>query len=118
MPQKYFSINLNVVDRLCLVVGGDDEALEKTERLLDADARVRLVAKRIVLPELEKIVKENEDRIELCLRAVEEKDVEGCFFVLNAVKTDDPMSAMLWKATRERGILFHVDAAQSAGKPC
>ena len=106
LPKKYFSVNLDVVGKRCLVVGGDDEALEKTERLLDADAHVVLVAKRITRPELAELVKKHPDQIEFHERAVEASDVEGCFFVLNAVKTDPPVSKMLWDETRKRNILI------------
>jgi precorrin-2 dehydrogenase/sirohydrochlorin ferrochelatase len=106
MPKKYFTMNLDVTGKRCLVVGGDDEALEKTERLLDANAQVVLVAKRVALPALAELIKANPDTIEFHERAVEASDVEGCFFVLNAVKTDPPVSKMLWDETRKHKILI------------
>src|SRR5213083_1405000 len=39
-----FQINLDVKDRPCIVVGGGDEATEKTTRLLDAGARVTVIS--------------------------------------------------------------------------
>ena len=38
-----FQINLDVKDRPCLVVGGGDEATEKTKKLLDAGAKVTVI---------------------------------------------------------------------------
>ena len=106
MPKKYFTLNLDVTEKRCLVVGGDDEALEKTERLLDADAHVVIVAKRIVLPQLQKLIDENSDKIELHLREAVASDVDGCFFVLNAVKTEPELSKMLWDETRKQKVLI------------
>ena len=39
-----FQVGLDVLDRTCLVLGGGREAEEKTGRLLDAGARVVLLA--------------------------------------------------------------------------
>src|SRR5438128_2274547 len=39
-----FQINLDVKDRPCLVVGGGDEATEKTKKLLDAGAKVTVIS--------------------------------------------------------------------------
>ena len=39
-----FQVGLDVLNRTCLVLGGGREAEEKTDRLLDAGARVVLLA--------------------------------------------------------------------------
>jgi len=38
-----FQISLDVRDRSCIVIGGDEEAVEKIERLLDADAKITVI---------------------------------------------------------------------------
>ena len=38
-----FQISLNVRGRTCLVIGGDEEAVEKVERLLEAEAKVTVL---------------------------------------------------------------------------
>ena len=38
-----FQVSLDVMGRLCLVIGGDDEAAEKISRLLEAGANVVVV---------------------------------------------------------------------------
>ena len=42
-----FQINLDVQDRACMVIGGEDEAAEKTNRLLEAGARVTVVSPKL-----------------------------------------------------------------------
>ena len=42
-----FQINLDVKDRTCLVVGGEGEAADKANRLLEAGARVIVVSPKL-----------------------------------------------------------------------
>ncbi len=92
MPKPYFALNLDVVGKPCLVIGGDEEALEKSERLVEAKADLTVVAKR-ALPELAEFLERHGAR--LVLRAVEPADIAGKFFVLNCVKTDPELSAWI-----------------------
>lgn len=48
LPSPPYPVNLLVAGRSCLVVGGGRVALEKVEGLLDAEARVTVVAPEIV----------------------------------------------------------------------
>ena len=85
MAKPYFALNLDVGGKPCLVIGGDGEALEKSERLLEAQADLLVVAKRAI-PELVEFLTKHGGKLEL--REVTPADISGKFFVLNCVKTD------------------------------
>lgn len=107
MAKPYFALNLDVVGKPCLVVGGDGEALEKSERLLEAKADLLVVAKRAI-PELVAFLKEHGGRLEL--REVAPSDIAGKFFVLNCVKTDPPLSAWIYdECLKEHAIISAYD---------
>ncbi|HTB21895.1 MAG TPA: NAD(P)-dependent oxidoreductase [bacterium] len=92
MPKPYFALNLDVVGKPCLVIGGDEEALEKSERLVEAEADLTVVAKRAI-PALVDFLKQHGARLHL--RAVAPQDIAGNFFVLNCVKTEPELSAWI-----------------------
>lgn len=46
-----YPVNLKLSDKMCLVVGGGDEALRSIRSLLESGARVKVISKR-VLPEI------------------------------------------------------------------
>ena len=80
-----FQVNLDVDGRDCLVIGGNDEATEKTGRLLAAGGRVRLVSPEItnqlrILCEAGRLRHEE--------RPFEPRDLDGVFLVVNAVAGD------------------------------
>jgi precorrin-2 dehydrogenase/sirohydrochlorin ferrochelatase len=95
MPKPYFALNLDVVGKPCLVIGGDGEALEKSERLLEAQADLLVVAKRANPELVEYLAKFPNARLEL--REARPEDIAGKFFVLNCVKTDPPLSAWVYE---------------------
>ena len=92
MAKPYFALNLDVVEKACLVVGGDEEALEKTERLVEAQADLTVVAKRVI-PALADFLEKH--KVKLLRREVSPHDIVGKFFVLNCVKTDAALSAWI-----------------------
>ena len=93
MAKPYFTLNLDVVGKPCLVIGGDDEALEKSERLLEAKADLTVVAKKAI-PSLVEFLKKNGGKLEL--REVTPADIAGKFFVLNCVKTEPALSKWIY----------------------
>ncbi len=98
-----FQLNLDVSGRACLVVGGDDEALEKTERLLECEAVLTLVSPK-VLPEIDTMARDG--RIRRIVRRYEPGDEAGKYFVLNCVKTEPEMSETLFRRCVDAGILI------------
>lgn len=101
--KHYFQLNLDVSGRRCLIVGGDDEAIEKTERLLECEADITLVSRK-VLPEIQAFA--DGGKIKLILRNYSAGDEDGMYFVLNCVKTDPPMSQTLFDNCVQKAILI------------
>ncbi len=107
MSKPYFALNLDVVGKPCLVVGGDAEALEKSERLIEAQADLTVVAKR-AMPELADYLKAYGAK--LYMRPVEPADIAGKFFVLNCVKTEPDLSAWIHaECLRHHAIISSYD---------
>jgi precorrin-2 dehydrogenase/sirohydrochlorin ferrochelatase len=96
-----FQINLDVKDRPCLVIGGEDEAAEKTDRLLEAGAKVTLIS-----PKLNDALKglAASARILHRGRRFKVSDVDGgVWLVMNTVKTDEVLSRDLFKLAKQKG---------------
>jgi precorrin-2 dehydrogenase/sirohydrochlorin ferrochelatase len=93
MAKPYFTLNLDVENMPCLVVGGDEEALEKSERLVEAKADLTVVAKKAI-PELVAFCAKHQAKLEL--REWREADIAGKFFCLNCVKTEPPLSQRIY----------------------
>jgi len=99
-----FQINLDVKDRPCLVVGGGDEATEKTNRLLETGARVTVISPKLsdelkVLAASAKILHRG--------RRFKGSDVEGgIWLVLNTVRTDEVLSRDLYTLAKQKGFLL------------
>lgn len=108
--KHYFLLNLDLEGRKCLVIGGDDEALEKTERLMECDAVITLVSPNI-LPEIKKLA--GNGKIKHIHRKYESGDEEGMYFVLNCVKTDTEMSDLLFNnCVRQHILISSYDQSQ------
>jgi precorrin-2 dehydrogenase/sirohydrochlorin ferrochelatase len=99
-----FQINLDVKDRPCLVVGGGDEATEKTNRLLDACARVTVISPKLsvelkVLAAAAKVLHRG--------RRFKASDVDGgIWLVVNTVRTDEVLSRDLYTLAKQKGFLL------------
>lgn len=76
----YFPMFLNISGRKCLVVGGGKVALRKVLVLLDFDARVTVVARKIS-DEIRNLP------VDVCERVYAEEDIKACALVVAA--TDD-----------------------------
>ena len=107
MAKPYFTLNLDVVGKPCLVIGGDDEALEKSERLLEAKADLTVVAKKAI-PSLVEFLQKNGGKLEL--REVTPADIAGKFFILNCVKTEPALSKWIYdESIRQHAIISAYD---------
>jgi precorrin-2 dehydrogenase/sirohydrochlorin ferrochelatase len=99
-----FQINLDVKDRACLVIGGEGEAADKANRLLEAGARVTLIS-----PKLNDALKSLAASARILHRGRRFKgsDVdEGVWLVMNTVKTDEVLSRDLFKLARQKSFLL------------
>lgn len=96
----YYPLFLDLTERRCLVVGGGRVAAGKAEGLLEAGARVRVVAPR-VQPRLRSLARAG--RIDLLRRPYRDGDLRGCALVIAA--TDDiAVNRAVYAAAGRRGI--------------
>ncbi len=99
-------LSLNVRNRTCLVLGGDDEAADKVHRLLEAGARVT-----VVHPSLNDVLRKLTASAKILHRGrrFRATDTEGVVLILNTIRDDPEFSASLFElAQKER---FHVWSA-------
>jgi siroheme synthase-like protein len=101
-----FPIFLKLAGRRVLVVGGGPVAASKLRALLDADARVTVVAPRVV-PEIAAAP------VDLLLRPFDEADLEGVSFVVAAAPPD--VNRAVSAAAHPRGLFVNaVDDMENA----
>jgi len=103
-----YPISLQLKDRLCVVVGGGPVAIRKARGLLEAGAKVRLVA-----PE-SAVTAEQLPALEFIQRSYRAGDLEGACLAFAA--TDDRrVNAEILREARQRGILVNVADAPGTG---
>jgi precorrin-2 dehydrogenase/sirohydrochlorin ferrochelatase len=99
MAKPYFTLNLDVERKPCLIIGGDDEALEKSERLVEARADLLVVARKVI-PALREFCQKQGVKLEE--RPLRDEDIDGKFFVLNCVKTEEALSKRIYERCLEK----------------
>jgi precorrin-2 dehydrogenase/sirohydrochlorin ferrochelatase len=102
-----FPLTLDVKGYPVLVIGGDEEAAEKTQRLLDAGAKVTVVS-----PTLHDILKKLAASAKVVHRGrhFRESDVENVVLVLNMIRGDRDFSRSLFAMARaKKCLLWSVD---------
>ena len=107
-----FPITLDVRGYSVLVLGGDEEAAEKTQRLLEAGAKVTVVA-----PSLHDQLKQLAASAKIVHRGrhFRETDLESAILVLNMVRGDKDFSRSLFAKAREKKfLLWSVDQPESS----
>jgi precorrin-2 dehydrogenase / sirohydrochlorin ferrochelatase len=103
-PEKLFPIFLKLSARPCLVVGAGAIAESKIASLLEAGARVRVVAPEAT-PQISSWVQSN--AIEWHRRPFESADLEGVFLVVAATSSTDLHERIFEEAT-QRGVLCNI----------
>ncbi len=98
-----YPVNLLLTGRLCLVVGGGAVALRKTDSLLAAGARVRLVSPEVV-PQLAAMAAT--ERLEWIARVFVEGDLLGAFLVF-ATTGDRHVQARIAVEADRYGVLLN-----------
>ncbi|MBA5866171.1 MAG: bifunctional precorrin-2 dehydrogenase/sirohydrochlorin ferrochelatase [Nitrospira sp. CR1.3] len=107
-----FPLSLDVRGYPVLVLGGDEEAAEKTQRLLDAGAKVIVVA-----PTLHDNLKQLAAAAKVLHRGrhFREADLESAVLVLNLVRGDRDFSrSLLAKAREKKFLLWSVDQPEAS----
>ncbi|HKL20561.1 MAG TPA: NAD(P)-dependent oxidoreductase, partial [Tichowtungia sp.] len=107
--KKMFPAALLLEGRPCLVVGGGRVAARKTAKLLEAGARITVVA-----PSIREQIKEMDGLI-LLERPFEEEDLQDAFIVF-ATTDNKPLNRQIIELCRERGRLCSsADSSWSDG---
>jgi len=107
-----FPLTLDVRGYPVLVLGGDEEAAEKTERLLEAGAKVTVVA-----PSLHDRLKQLAASGKILHRGrhFRDSDLESAILVLNMARGDRDFSRALFAKAREKKVLlWSVDQPEAS----
>ena len=107
-----FPLTLDVNGYPILVLGGDEEAAEKTQRLLNAGAKVTVVS-----PTLHEQLKQLAASAKVIHRGRQfrETDLESAILVLNMIRGDKDFARMLFAKARERRfLLWSVDFPEAS----
>ena len=101
-------VSLDVHGRSCLVLGGEEEAVEKVERLLDAGAKVT-----VVNPSLHTVLRKltASGKIIHRGRTFRSTDVQsGVALVMNTLKNDHDVAKLLYDLSKsERFLVWSID---------
>ncbi len=111
-PNPGFPLVLDVKGWSVLVIGGDEEAAEKTQRLLESGARVTVIS-----PTLHQILRDLAASAKVIHRGrhFRETDLEHVILVLNTLRGDRDFAKMLLAKAREKGfLLWSVDYPEAS----
>ena len=110
--QFRYTVQLNMENRRCVVVGGGSVALRKTKSLLEAGAAVTVIAPEI-LPEIAAL-QSTFPALTLCRRNYETGDLRHAFLVIAATDNRDVNAAVVREA-KENHCLLNVADDPDAG---
>ncbi len=102
-----FQLSVDVKGRACVVLGGEEEAAEKTQRLLDAGAKVT-----VINPTLNDALRKLAASAKIIHRGrlFRATDTANVMLILNTLKGDSEFSrSLLELAQKERFLLWSVD---------
>ncbi len=102
-----FQVTVDLDGRQCLVLGGDEESVEKTTRLLDAGAKVTVVHPTLHV-DLRKLTASG--KIIHRGRTFRSTDAQGVVVILNVLKDDLALAKSLYElAKTERFLVWSMD---------
>ena len=102
-----FQVTLGLDGRQCMVIGGDEEAVEKVQRLLEARAKVTVVNPTLHV-ELRKLTASG--KIIHRGRTFRSSDAQGVVLILNVLKDDLALAKSLFElAKTERCLVWSMD---------
>ncbi|ALA58165.1 precorrin-2 dehydrogenase/sirohydrochlorin ferrochelatase family protein [Nitrospira moscoviensis] len=111
-PNPGFPLMLDVKGWSVVVIGGDEEAAEKTQRLLESGARVTVIS-----PTLNEALRQLAASAKIIHRGrhFRETDLEHVILVLNTIRGDRDFAKMLIAKAREKGfLLWSVDYPEAS----
>ncbi len=107
MNNAGFQISLDVYGRVCVVIGGEDEAAHKTGLLLDVGAKVTVVNPTLTM-ELRKLTAAG--KVLHRGRRFRSTDTQGAFVVLNTLPGDQDLARSLRALSEdERFLVWSID---------
>ena len=110
--QFRYTVQLNMENRRCVVVGGGNVALRKTKSLLEAGAVVTVIAP-VILPEIIALQRKF-PALNLCRRNYETGDLANAFLVVAATDNNKVNAAVALEA-RQNHCLLNVTDDPEAG---
>ena len=111
-PNPGFPLVLDVKGWSVIVIGGDEEAAEKSQRLLESGAKVTVIS-----PTLHESLKQLAASAKVIHRGrhFRETDLEQTILVLNMIRGDREFAKMLLAKAREKGfLLWSVDLPEAS----
>lgn len=100
---KYYPVFLDMTDRPVLVVGGGYVALQKIEVLLQAGAKIKVIAKELIAQEIKNLP------VSLEIREYSETDIIGASVVIAATNNSDINKIIFNHAKKHNILLNSVD---------
>ena len=110
--QFRYTVQLNMENRHCVVIGGGNVALRKTKSLLEAGAAVTVIAP-VILPEIIALQRKF-PALNLCRRNYETGDLANAFLVVAATDNNKVNAAVALEA-RQNHCLLNVTDDPEAG---
>ncbi len=99
---KLYPINLNIKDKLCVVIGAGDVSYRKAKSLLEAGGNVKIIS-----PDISESTKNLDGNVELINREYKEGDLEGAFIAIAATDDADVNTKIAGEA-EEKGVLLNI----------
>ncbi len=101
---RYYPVNLDILDKHCLVVGGGGVGERKVKTLLECGAKVTVIT-RDATERLHRMASEGD--IVLRLRSYRPSDLDGQFLVIGATD-DEEANQQISEGASRRGILCNI----------
>ena len=101
---KYYPINLNIENRMCIVIGGGKVAERKILSLLDCKADVTVIS-----PKVTRFIKKlsNESKICILKRDFRKGDLKGAFMVIAATNSSR-INYKIFQEANKKNILVNI----------
>lgn len=99
-----FQVGLDIYGRECLIIGGGNESEQKCDRLLDAGAKVQIIAQQLT-PKLNRWVAD--EIIRHKTDAFCETDLENIMLIVNTLSENTQFTQNLYELASKKNILIN-----------
>jgi precorrin-2 dehydrogenase/sirohydrochlorin ferrochelatase len=101
---SFYPVNLNLKDRLCLIIGGGKVAARKAQGLVNCEAQVTVISPTLI-SELDSMLQAG--GLSWVKRNYQPGDLRGAFLVI-AATDDELVQQQIYEEAEERGVLINV----------